>query len=223
MSVAFPYPVPSRLLSAIEDSRAVVLATHENPDADGLGSVIAFGLALRERGREVWRLADGDLASPLDELPGVDRLDVYTEKDPTPDLVILFDCHRRERMGRAGRLVAEVPFVAAVDHHPTDPRGSDTDLAWLIEEAPSTTMMVLSMLHELHDVPLDADKAGCLYAGLLTDTGGFRHANTTHDALLAAADLVHAGADAEGLAERLMHRRRPEAVRLTGEALLHTR
>lgn len=224
----FPYVPPPELLQAIETCRTMVLATHENPDADGLGSLLAFGLALSEHGRSVHRLDSGVLPANLVQLPGLDRVLPWNAPDGArgdvrPDLVVLFDCHRRARLGAAAAQLEGAPFVVAIDHHPLDPRGSDVDLSWLVEDAPSTSMLVHSILHELGDLPLDADQASNLYAGLLTDTGGFRHANTTRDALLSAADLVHRGADPSALADQLLYRRRPQALQLTGEVLLNTR
>lgn len=219
----FPYEVPPDLLAAIGSSRFVVLATHENPDADGLGSVLALGLALARGGRTVRRLENGPIPANLSGLPGLDRVPAWEGAgDELPDLVLLFDCHRRSRLGDARVHLDGASFVAAIDHHPLDPRGSDVDCLWLVEDAPSSTMLVHSLILAAELPELDAAQASNLYAGLLTDTGGFRHGNTTEDALRAAADLVRDGADAAALAESLLHGRRPQAVRLTGEVLAGT-
>lgn len=219
---AFPYPVPESVLASLERSERVLLGTHENPDADGLGSLVATGLALLERGRGVAMVAIDEVPGTLGELTGLDRIP-RLEGDPSRyDLALIFDCHRRERLGPGHDRLEQADRVVAIDHHPLDPRGSDCDEVWLVDDAPATAMMVLSLLRELHDMPLGADKASCLYAGLLTDTGGFRHANTTRDALLAAADLVDQGADAAAIADTMLYRRRPEALHLLGEVLLAT-
>ena len=216
---AFPYVVPEGVIAAVERCERVLLGTHENPDADGMGSLLALGLALAERGRHVAIALDDELPERLVFLPGHDRLERPVEGERF-DLGILFDCHRTDRLGGAARWMTVCDHTIAVDHHPVDDRGSDVDEAWIVPDAPATAMMVLSLLREMHDVPMGADKATCLYAGLLTDTGGFRHANTTHDALLAAADLVENGADPTEVSERMMHRRRREGLRLLGESLL---
>ena len=218
---AFPYEVPEDLMAAIENAGRVLLATHENPDPDGLGSLVALGLALAERGRHVARVSTGPLPEALADLPGVDRIEV-ADPDERFDLGLLFDAHRRGRLGGAAPRLDAADRVLAIDHHPPGPEGSDCDDAWIVPDAPATAMLVLSVLRRMHDVPLGTEKASCLYAGLLTDTGGFQHANTTHDALLAAADLVSLGADPAAIADRLMSRRRPQAVRLRGEALATT-
>lgn len=218
---SFPYVAPEDLIATISDADSVLLATHENPDPDGMGSLLALGLALAERGRRVARIETEPIVDALAWLPGLDR--VPAVEDPERfDLAIVFDAHRRSRLGDAAGRLDQAARVAAIDHHPPGPDGSDVDEPWIVASAPATAMLVLSLLHQLHDVPLGAEKATCLYAGLLTDTGGFRHANTTQDALLAAADLVSDGAEPAIIAGHLMVQRDPGALRLRAEALLNT-
>ena len=47
---------------------------------------------------------------------------------------------------------------------------------------------------------IDKHIAACLYAGILTDTGGFRHPNTTKNVHLVVAELIEAGANATEIA-----------------------
>jgi phosphoesterase RecJ-like protein len=47
---------------------------------------------------------------------------------------------------------------------------------------------------------IDKHIAACLYAGILTDTGGFRHPNTTKNVHLVVAELLEAGANATEIA-----------------------
>jgi phosphoesterase RecJ-like protein len=47
---------------------------------------------------------------------------------------------------------------------------------------------------------IDKHIAACLYAGIMTDTGGFRHPNTTKNVHLVVAELLEAGADATAIA-----------------------
>lgn len=218
---SFPYEVPVDVLAALGTTGRVLLATHENPDPDGMGSLVALGLALQERGRQVARMDAGPLPRVLESLPGLGRI-ARAKPGDRFELALLFDAHRRARIGDDGVALDTADRVIAIDHHPPGPEGTDCDAAWILPEAPATTMLVLSILYGMHDVPLGTDKASCLYAGLLTDTGGFRHANTTQDALRAAADLVGLGADPAALADRLLHQRRPQAMRLRGAALLNT-
>jgi len=103
-----------------------------------------------------------------------------------------------------------------LDHHPVDERGSDGNLSWIEESAAATAVVALSFLRVLEHGALSAAQATCLYAALVTDTGGFRYENTGADTFQAAADLVAAGADAADITETFLHRRRPEALRLLG-------
>ncbi len=61
--------------------------------------------------------------------------------------------------------------------------------------------------------------ASCLYAGLITDTGGFRFSNTDATTLRVGADLVEHGADAAFLADVFLHQRTPATLRLLARVL----
>ncbi len=216
MSASYPYRVPRQLRDFLAGSGVIWLATHERPDADGYGSLLACGLALRAQGRPVFALVDDEVPAHFEALPwhlALPRVDAHT---PAPDSLLVFDCHRLDRLGRAAeRLPAGVP-VAVVDHHPMDDRGCQAEVAWIEPTAAATAVVVLSLLRALPDHVVDPDQATCLYAALVTDTGGFRYENTGEDTFRAAADLVAAGADAAAITETFLHQRRPEALRLLG-------
>jgi phosphoesterase RecJ-like protein len=213
----YPYPVPEDLLKRIHSSERIWLSTHERPDADGYGSLLACGLTLRELGKEVGVMVDDEVPAHFDALPGHDDLPRVQDASPDPDLLLLFDCHRLHRVGDAiSRLATGIP-VAVVDHHPLDERGCEAEVCWVEPSAAATAVVALSLLRELDGETLGQAQATCLYAALVTDTGGFRYESTGADTFRAAADLVAAGADAAAITETFLHRRSPNALKLLGE------
>lgn len=213
------YPVPSEVLSAVRGARRVLLATHENPDADGFGSLVACGLALPGLGVAVARLGSGTLPTPLDELPGVDQVPL-DDGESTYDLAILFDCHSASRLGVDAAALDRCVSVLVVDHHPAVDGDAPAGIAWIVDDAPATTLLARALLLEMGGAALiDARVASNLYAGLVVDTGGFRHSSTSAAALRQAAELVDAGADAHAITELFLHRRSPAAMRLLAAVL----
>lgn len=212
------FAVPAGLLAELSGAREVLVASHENPDADGIGSALALAIGLERMGKRVARLGPPTLGQPLDSLPGLARIDV-DDGARRYDLAVLFDCHRRSRLGEAAPVLERAGRAIAIDHHPLA-APTDLDLVWIEESAASSSLLVWSVLRALGHGSIDPDQAGCIYAGLLTDTGGFRHEGTDAAVLAAAADLVAAGADPVGLARSLLHRQRPESLRLLAESLL---
>jgi phosphoesterase RecJ-like protein len=136
------------------------------------------------------------------------------------DLAILFDCRTPGRLGVDAAALSRCAAVLVIDHHPPADDEESAGEDWIVVPAPATTLLALSMINALGGIEsVSADVATNLYAGLVVDTGGFRHPSTTASALRAGGLLVDRGADAPGITELLLHRRRPEAVRLLGLVL----
>ncbi|RKZ18473.1 hypothetical protein DRQ53_00100 [bacterium] len=217
------YPVPASVMERLRGARSILLATHENPDADGFGSVIACALALPRLGYSVARLGPEHPPRPLDQLPGVSEV-ALDDGSATYDLVILFDCHSASRLGADEPALERCREVLVIDHHPAISSELLDPEAWIVDTAASTTLMVHSLILALDgQEALGPSAASSLYAGLVVDTGGFRHASTTSDTLRSAAELVDAGADAPGITELFLHRRRPAAICLVSAVLAKTR
>ncbi len=215
-----PYLPPQTLLDLLRDKQRFWLATHVNPDADGIGSMLGLGLALTAAGKEVRMLAEGHGPSAFGVLPGYDQIVPLAELDGDCEVIILFDCHELSRIGSYAEKLNGEEIVAVIDHHLTDGEdGGDGHIEWLEPAAASTASLVHSIVHTAPELTLSPEVASCCYSGLITDTGGFRFSNTTADTLKVGADLVECGADAAALAETFLHRRTPGVLRLLARVL----
>ena len=214
-----PYSPPAPVRRLLASSHSLLLATHENPDADGLGSLVACGLALPGAGRTVARRGRAPLPLPRDRLPGIDRIPL-DDGTREYDLGILFDCRLASRLGEDAGALDRCREVLVVDHHPPVEEDSPAGLEWIVPTAPATTLLALSLINSVAGIEaIGPAVATNLYAGLAVDTGGFRHETTTADALRAGALLIDRGAAAAEVTELLLHQRRPEAVRLLAAVL----
>jgi phosphoesterase RecJ-like protein len=138
------------------------------------------GLALRARGAQVVvSFGDEPFAVPrsLAWLPGVDDLVRPPAAVPaSPQVAAAFDTSSPDRLGVLRPLVSGAGSFVVVDHHGAGEEFGD--VAVIDVTAPATALLVLDLLDRM-GAPLTPDIATCLYAGLLTDTGGFRFAATT--------------------------------------------
>lgn len=188
----------------LRSARSVLILAHRNPDADALGSALALSRALRSRGARSWVSFDEPRSVPrsLAELPGaagVVPADVwFADASHQPDLVVAVDCGGSERVGRFEPLLESAVPVLVIDHHASNPGFGDVNL--IDPRADSTTVLIDALLIDL-GIPLDAEYATLLYAGLATDTGSFRRAGA--GSLRAAARYVDAGVDGDALLQRL--------------------
>jgi phosphoesterase RecJ-like protein len=186
------------LQAVVENLRAadrVLVASHENPDGDAIGSMVAAGHAMRQLGKQVrlYLHADSPLPSEYSflDLTGLER---SIEPGSTAGWTLLaVDCGNERRLGPDHEAVrAGFDAVVDVDHHHDNSRFGGVNL--VVPDASSTGEILRDVFREL-DVEVTPEIAEALYIALVTDTGRFQYANTTPKALRLAAELVECGAD----------------------------
>ena len=177
---------PRRCSTAPASSPA---CAHKDADADSLGSALGFALSMRAMGRDVRVVVPSPLPRMLDYLPGFDTIAEERRRHRRALHVRLR--HRRPVRRQAGA-DPRTDTVVNIDHHVSNEGFGTINL---IEATASATGQVVHRLLTTLGAPITADVATNLYAALFTDTGGFRHENTTEAALRLGADLVAAGAD----------------------------
>jgi phosphoesterase RecJ-like protein len=214
--------VPTEAAHRIAAARHVLVASHENPDADTLGAALGIAVIVEHHGGRA-TLISTDPVPPLYEfLPGMDRFVQDPEPDGDYDLLVVCDCGSLDRLGdvrkRHGALFERLPRVL-VDHHASNADGGSGD--WVDPDAAATCELVTLLAASL-GVPLDAADgmlAAGLMAGIVMDTSTFAHPNSTPRTLAVAAALVAAGAPLSEISRRL-YRSKPDAqLRLFGRVL----
>jgi bifunctional oligoribonuclease and PAP phosphatase NrnA len=172
-----------------------LVTSHEAPDGDALGSLLATELALRALGKDAVMFLGGPAPLP-GEYRFLELSDRGLRRELPPDtgerVLVAVDCASATRVGAEPGLVERVPYTINIDHHHDNPRFGDVNL--IVPDASSTGEVLADVFREL-DVELTPEIAEALYIALVTDTGRFQYANTTPKALRLAAELVEAGAD----------------------------
>jgi phosphoesterase RecJ-like protein len=165
---------------------------HENPDGDTLGAAIALALAAERLGKQA-EVVSVDPPPPfLSFLPMVDR--VRRSPELEPDVAVVVDAGELSRIGSVVTERADwfaLAQMVNIDHHVSNPGYGAA--VWIDPEAAATCELVTLLLPEL-GVPLDAQLATALMAGIVQDTHTFAHPNTSARTLRVAAELVEAGA-----------------------------
>ena len=183
------------VVAALRDNDRFVVTSHEAPDGDALGSMLAMGLALGQLGKDAVMFLGGVAPLPGEyrflevEKVGLQRT---RPEDFAERVLVAVDCASAGRVGAEPGLVEAAPFTVNIDHHHDNPRFGDVNL--IVADASSTGEVLADVFREL-GVQLTPEIAEALYIALVTDTGRFQYANTTPKALRLAADLVEAGAD----------------------------
>lgn len=193
-------------------SRALLI-THVAPDGDAVGSMLGLGLAMRKVGKQVVFACADPVPEIFRFLPAADE--ITSTPEGAFDLVVVLDVSDAARMGSVGQALARPPDLL-FDHHITNPGFARLNL--IDTAAASTAELVAELLPGL-GLPLTDEAAECLLTGLVTDTLGFRTANTTAKSLALAQQLIQAGAVLHTVYDLSLFKRSHSAVRLWAEGL----
>jgi phosphoesterase RecJ-like protein len=198
----------------VDQADQITCLAHKDADADSLGSALGFAIAVRSMGQKVRVVVPEPLPRLLEHLPGFET--VETGGAPLGDTVFTFDCATLGRFGERRAEVESAGIVVNIDHHLSNTAFGTINL--VDAGASATGQVIYRLLREL-GAPISPAVATNLYAALFTDTGGFRHENTTEAALRLAAALVAAGADPGWVALKSYKSRSLAQVRLEGMAI----
>ena len=178
---------------AIRSHDRFLLVTHENPDGDALGSILAMKLALDALGKDSVMYLYGDAPLPAEySFMPLDELRRELPEDWRERVLIALDCANESRLGPDPEPLVGASLVLDIDHHHDNSRFGTLNL--IVPNASSTGEVLRDLFAEL-GVELTPDLAEALYIALVTDTGRFQYSNTTAKSLRLAAELVEAGAD----------------------------
>lgn len=181
------------VVAALRDRDRFLVTTHENPDGDALGSLLASHLALRSLGKDCVMFLAGEGPLPGEyRFLDFEELHRHLPPDAAERTLLAVDCANESRMGADPVVLHQTRFTINVDHHHDNSRFGDVNL---VDAAASSTGEVLRDVFRELGLELTADLAEPLYVALVTDTGRFQYTNTTPKALRLAAELVEAGAD----------------------------
>jgi phosphoesterase RecJ-like protein len=211
------------LRQRVEDVDRIWVTVHESPDGDSIGAALALQNVFRQLDKQVAAIRQPPFPSQYERLPGASAMVEASELRTlfAPEMIIAVDVGSFSRIGPVLEHIQPETHVVNIDHHPgNDGPSRPCRLLNLVDPAlASTTMLTYLLLAEEWPRLVGAEAATCLYLGLITDTGCFRHSNTNAATLRVASELAARGADAGALPEEFMFRRRAAAVRLLAEVL----
>jgi bifunctional oligoribonuclease and PAP phosphatase NrnA len=192
-----------------------LIACHENPEGDAIGSELALALALRKMGKTVTVLNSDPIPGNLVFLPGVDTI-VFEEDGSTYEVAVVVDCGSPERTGRVRNELRKCSVMVNIDHHATN--AAQGDFCLIDPDAPATGILVHRILSAM-GLAVDHDIAMNLYVAILTDTGSFHYSNSTPEAFHVAGDMVRIGIDPWEVAEKVYETQTAEKLGLLGRVL----
>lgn len=186
-----------QIIRHLNNSRHVLVASHENPDGDAISSLVAVGLALEKQGKTVTFFNPDPIPAVYRFLPSAQRIMSKIPSD-TYDTAVILDCGDLERIGKAADIARQIPVLINIDHHVTN---TVFGTIQLIDPSACATAELVYRLLKAMAFSLDRDMATLLYTGILTDTGSFRFSNTNQAAFDICREMVERGVQPHKVAQ----------------------
>ncbi len=200
---------------------------HYKPDADALGSSLGLAGFLKKSDHQVSVISPSDYPSFLEWMPGNNNVMIFQNSTAAKaskiienaEMIFCLDFSNLGRINELGEMVKRSPAKKVLIDHHLEPE-SFADFEQWDDTAASTAELVYQLIQEMGCGNLiDSSIAECLYAGLMTDTGSFRHNNTTHKVFTVAGELVAHGANPHKISKQIYDNNSLERLRLMGFVL----
>ena len=192
------------VLAELRAADKLIVVTHENPDGDALGSLVAMREILTAVGKDcLIFMAARELPLPQEyRFLALSNLVSAPPPDIDERTIVFLDCGNLER-NPAEAFQRPGVRILNIDHHHDNTRFGTVNL--VVPEASCTAEIVWELMHGLEVTPT-LTIAEALYVGLITDTGRFMYENTGRRAHLMAAELIDAGVDVHEIYRRVYER-----------------
>jgi bifunctional oligoribonuclease and PAP phosphatase NrnA len=196
-----PVTALDAIVEELQQASKMLVTTHENPDGDALGSLLAFDEMMRALGKDsVMFMSASNFPLPHEyqHLP-LDRVQNTPPDDMDERIAVFLDCGNIDRMP-VDFLRREGQHIVNIDHHHDNTHFGTVNL--VVGNASCTAEILWELAHAL-EVEITPSMAEALYVALITDTGRFMYDNTTARSHLMAAELIDAGVDVADVYRRL--------------------
>lgn len=217
---------PAGVLEALRAGQDILCVSHIGPDGDALGSLLGVGWLLRALGKAPVLALQDAVPSEHTVLPGASEILTAAHpefqsrvREHKFDLIVCVDSSSPDRMGTVyNPAVHDAATLVVIDHHVTNTRFGAVN--WVAPECAAACEMLVYLV-EAAGVSLAGPLAECLLTGMVTDTLGFRTANTTPNVMGAAMRLMAGGADLATIAQRTVNRRPLSQLKVWASVLPH--
>ena len=202
-----------KIVEILKKNNNFVIAGHTSPDGDAIGSCFGLGLALSKLGKNVQVVLD-KFSDKYAVIPGKHLLSPVNQVNKY-DVFVAVDCASDDRLGNTKKLFSKAPVTVCIDHHETNMGFAEHN--FIETEASSTSELVYRIVKQI--VEIDINIGSALYAGMVSDTGGFRFNATAKSTMETAAKLMDIGIPFTDIYNELMHKHSFVAGKALGLAI----
>lgn len=211
-------PPVSEISSILQNSKNILVISHMDPDGDSLGTQMALGRYLKDSGKNVVMLRDGNLPEKYLFLKDFENVISYDKFDEEInfDTVVFLECPNIERSGRAVKYISTNSTILNIDHHLDNDKFGEVN--WFNVTASSVGEMIYEYF-EAVDYQINEDVANYLFTAIMTDTDRFRYHSTSARTMEITAKLIKAGADTQLNCDSVYFNIKQSTMKLTAKVL----
>jgi bifunctional oligoribonuclease and PAP phosphatase NrnA len=203
--------------------KSFLLTTHVNPDADAIGSEIAFYFILKELGKDCFIINHSETPYNLEFLDADKRIEKFDENMHKHlfnevDVLVALDFNRSDRIVSMQKCFKESGITKiCLDHH-QDPEDF-ADHYFIDSDYSATGQIIYDLITKTNIVPLKKETAYPIYTAIMTDTGSFRFERTTPGIHYIAANLLEHGVDPSDVFDKVYDQSKFSKIKLLGKTL----
>lgn len=212
-----------KLKNIIIDNSSFLLTTHVNPDADAIGSEVAFYYILKKLGKEVYIINHSATPYNLEFFNRnniIQKFDYQIHKEifEKVDVLVALDFNRVNRIVSMEKEFRESKKTKiCIDHHQDEEKFAD--YFFIDTNYCATAHIIYDFVIKTKIVELDYYIAESLYAAIMTDTGSFRFERTTAEVHKIIAELLSLGVNPGEVYDKIYDQSKFSKLKLLGRAL----
>jgi phosphoesterase RecJ-like protein len=217
---------PIQIQSILIPNKKIVITTHKSPDGDALGSSLALQLLLQKKQCEVNVVVPNDFPDFLNWLPQSKQI-INAEKQPDiaqklieeSEIIFCLDYNALSRIeGMENWVEKSKAFKIMIDHHQRPEEFTDFCISDTSKS--STCEMIYDFIEFLgYTNEINENIAECIYCGLVTDTGSFRHPGTSARTHQIVAQLISKGLNNSLVHQKLFDNNSVSRIKVLGYCL----
>ena len=212
-----------KLQDIITNNQTFLITTHVNPDADAIGSEIAFYKLLSILGKKSRIVNHSSTPYNLDFLDSESVIEKYDESKHISifnslDVLVALDFNRVERLVSMEKgFTDSKQLKICIDHH-QDPEDF-VDYQFINSDFAATGHILYDFIKNTNIVDINKEIAIPLYAAIMTDTGSFRFERTNAELHRLIADLLEKGVNPSDVYDLLYDESKFSKIKMLGKCL----
>jgi bifunctional oligoribonuclease and PAP phosphatase NrnA len=205
------------IIDLLVQSHRIGITFHVSPDGDSLGSSMALMHGLNKLGKDAYIISKDKVPEPLMFLPYADMINGASKNVlEGTDSVVVLDCGNFERISAELNFASRTYELINIDHHISNDYYGD--LNYVDIKAAAVGEIVFQILEELK-VEIDKTIGTCLYTSFVSDTGGFKHSNTTFNTHFISGKLIDTGINFSEIHRLLFQNKKYKRLKLIGKVI----